>query len=70
MVKHTRFFHCVYEITYKLHGTRSVAIEKIVSFVLQHDNWKWCKCYLNYFFKNKFHFTFKKCHLLIRNEKR
>jgi len=24
---------------------------------------------LKYFFTNKFHFNFKKCHLLIRNEK-
>ena len=74
-------FYTIYGKTYPLfplrlrnnsqiiRNKRSIAIEKILSFVFQHDNWIWCKCYLKYFFTNKFRFNFTKCHLLIRNEK-
>ena len=57
--------------TPELHETReALQLKKILSLVFQDDDGKWCNYYLKYFFKNKFHFNFKKFHLLIRNETR
>jgi len=80
MTAQLQHFYTIYGKTYPLfplrlrnnsqimRNKRSIANEKKLSFVFQHDNWKWCKRYLKYFFTKKFHFNFTKCHLLIRNE--